>query len=188
MIERIYNPSEKVEFSLKIEKVKGVVEISGPASVSEFLNKYKELPREVGVVLHLDMNFEAKFVQQVCIGSKQSCSFNTTDIFKSAIVNESDAIILVHNHPQERNARPTAEDTDITRRLRAVGLEAKLPLVDHLVFGTEKYYSYREKGVIFPQGGIYIEEIGSLSVGKHKKAKSDLLKMVGRIDRDFIMR
>lgn len=178
--------NEEVEYALKIERVVEEIEIGTPEQVDKLLAKYKNLPREVVVVLHLDSNFYVKLIQQAAIGSRQACSFDTSDIFRTAICERSDAIILAHNHPQERTMRPTDEDINVTRRLYSVGREAKMPLIDHLILGKGEFYSFRKMGNVFSQGEIY-----SMSIEGHavrRKSKDSLLRMIGKVNRDFVIR
>lgn len=183
---KVFRPDEEVEYALKIERVTEDVEIGSPEDVAKFLRKYKGLPREVVVVLHLDSNFHVRLVQQAAIGSRQACSFDTSDIFRTAICERSDAIILAHNHPQELNLKPTDEDINVTRRLFSVGREAKMPLVDHVLLGEPGFFSFRKNGTIFSQAQIYSMNIEAHNV--RRKSKDSLLRMIGKVNRDFVIR
>ena len=63
------------------------------------------------------------------------------DIFKEAIVLNAIKVICIHNHPSG-NPYPSLDDKAITIRLKEVGKIVGIPLVDHIIFGDEKYYSF----------------------------------------------
>jgi len=60
------------------------------------------------------------------------------------------AVILAHNHPSG-DPSPSPEDRVITDRLREVGELVGIALLDHIVVGTERYYSFAEES-FFPVG------------------------------------
>lgn len=68
-------------------------------------------------------------------------------IFKSAIENYSQAIILIHNHPSE-NLKPSQADIAITKKLVNIGKELEMPVLDHLIFANSGYYSFADEGLI----------------------------------------
>ena len=69
------------------------------------------------------------------------------ETFRDAIMDNSAAIILAHNHPSG-NANPSKEDDEITKRLVDAGTLLGIPVLDHIVVGNEGYYSYQEHGKI----------------------------------------
>lgn len=79
--------------------------------------------------------------------SKGGISGTVTDIcliMKEAIDNVASAMILCHNHPSG-NTNPSCDDDNITFKLKEAGLLMDIPLLDHIIFGENSYYSYRDK-------------------------------------------
>ena len=68
-------------------------------------------------------------------------------IFKKALTLNATAIILCHNHPSG-NPRPSQEDFNLTHKLRAAGKLLDISVVDHIIVGAEKYYSFAENGTL----------------------------------------
>lgn len=68
-------------------------------------------------------------------------------IFRFAILFGACAIILVHNHPSGRT-EPSREDLDITKKLSAGADLLGLKIIDHLILGADKFFSFREHGLI----------------------------------------
>jgi len=68
-------------------------------------------------------------------------------IFKSAIQNLASSFILIHNHPSG-NIQPSQDDIEITRKLSQSGKTLELPVLDHLIFTNDKYFSFADEGLI----------------------------------------
>jgi len=65
------------------------------------------------------------------------------EVFKSAIKESSNAIILVHNHPSG-DPTPSKEDEEITEELIKAGELLNIKVLDHVVVGDEKHYSFTD--------------------------------------------
>jgi len=69
------------------------------------------------------------------------------EIFKEAIKNSASKIILIHNHPSG-DPQPSREDLELTERLMKAGEVIAMPVLDHVIIGNEKWWSWMEdKGV-----------------------------------------
>jgi DNA repair protein RadC len=66
-------------------------------------------------------------------------------IFKMALDQNAAYIILCHNHPSG-NLRPSDADIRLTRKMKEAGQLLDLPVLDHLIIGDEKYYSFADEG------------------------------------------
>ncbi|MCK5149691.1 DNA repair protein RadC [Candidatus Pacearchaeota archaeon] len=66
------------------------------------------------------------------------------EIFKPAIKNSASKIILLHNHPSG-NPNPSPEDLEITKKLMNVGNEVEIKVLDHVIIGDGKFWSWVEK-------------------------------------------
>lgn len=64
---------------------------------------------------------------------------------KSAILSNSNSMIFLHNHPSG-DPTPSDEDKTITQRLKEAGELLGIRVLDHIVVGSEKYYSFKEEG------------------------------------------
>ena len=71
----------------------------------------------------------------------------TSYIFKEAYLLYATAVICVHNHPSG-DVRPSIEDINVTQRLNQIGILMGIKLVDHVIIGENKYYSFLENGKI----------------------------------------
>lgn len=69
-------------------------------------------------------------------------------VFKHAILNNSAYVICFHNHPSG-DCDPSAEDRKMTRRMEECGRILDLPLVDHIVLGSQGWFmSFAELGLL----------------------------------------
>ncbi|MDP3987194.1 MAG: DNA repair protein RadC [Nanoarchaeota archaeon] len=65
------------------------------------------------------------------------------EVFRPAIRNSAKKLILVHNHPSG-NADPSREDIEITKRLIETGEGLDIKVVDHVIIGSEGWWSWVE--------------------------------------------
>lgn len=68
-------------------------------------------------------------------------------IFKVALENLCSAVILVHNHPSG-NLKPSTADINLTRKLKEAGNLLEIPVLDHLIFSDNGYYSFADEGML----------------------------------------
>ena len=82
-------------------------------------------------------------------GTRDSTPVSVPDVFVPAYVTPGTvALIVVHNHPSGDPA-PSPDDVALTRRLRAAAQVLDVSLLDHLIVGEDdRYYSFREAGVL----------------------------------------
>jgi DNA repair protein RadC len=68
-------------------------------------------------------------------------------IFKTALEHSAVALILSHNHPSG-NLKPSAEDLNLTKKLKEAGKFLDIPILDHLIIGETSYYSFADEGLL----------------------------------------
>lgn len=86
-------------------------------------------------------------IEKLSDGTVDTLLVSPSDVFRSAIVLNAPAIVLVHNHPSGSNS-PSEGDVRVTRDLIRAGTILKISLLDHLVIipdnvrcETERRYS-----------------------------------------------
>jgi DNA repair protein RadC len=77
----------------------------------------------------------------VTIGIINKTVIHAREVFYRAILDLSTGIIIVHNHPSG-DTSPSHEDIVITEKLRGAGKIIGIPVIDHVIIGKEKYYSF----------------------------------------------
>lgn len=85
----------------------------------------------------------------VTVGLVNRTVVHPREVFAEAIADRAAAVIVAHNHPSGR-LEPSAEDREITERLKRAGEVLGMPVLDHIVFSQEGYVSMVESGAIGP--------------------------------------
>jgi DNA repair protein RadC len=78
-------------------------------------------------------------------GSLGASLVHPREAFRPAIRESAAAVIFLHNHPSG-DPLPSAEDRQITGRLREAGELLGIPMLDHVIVGAEEYYSFADAG------------------------------------------
>lgn len=105
------------------------------------------LKKEVFMVLILNSANILLREVRVSEGILNSSLVHPREVFKPAILESGASIILLHNHPSGE-VHPSQEDKMITRRLLEAGKLMDIPVLDHIIIGQRKYFSFREAGLI----------------------------------------
>jgi DNA repair protein RadC len=103
------------------------------------------LDREQFLVCCLDAKNTSIGVNIVSIGTLTLSLVHPREVFKSAILLNTCGIIAVHNHPSGDPA-PSPEDRTLTTRLREAGDVLGIRLLDHLILGDNRLYSFADQG------------------------------------------
>lgn len=111
---------------------------------SERLVKEK---REIFYVVLL--NNKNRKIREVKIseGSLTASLVHPREVYNPVIRESAAAVIFVHNHPSGDPA-PSPEDLEITRRLKEVGEVMGIRVLDHVVVGHDRYFSFSDRGVL----------------------------------------
>ncbi|MBE0637366.1 MAG: DNA repair protein RadC [Bacteroidales bacterium] len=66
-------------------------------------------------------------------------------VFKLAIENNATSIILGHNHPSG-SVLPSEQDKKLTIKIKEAGKFLEIAVLDHVIIGSEQYYSFADSG------------------------------------------
>jgi DNA repair protein RadC len=97
---------------------------------------------QFGVVL-LDTKNRLLKAAVVSSGALDASVVQPRDVFREAAVSGAASLVLFHNHPSGDPA-PSVEDVAITRRMAAAGQVMGIPVVDHVILGDGRYFSFKE--------------------------------------------
>lgn len=126
--------------SVSIEKYK----IRSAKSVFElFSEKLKDKNKEYFYTVLLDTKNNVIKTDEVSVGILDASIVHSREIFREAIRASASRIILVHNHPSG-DPTPSVEDLDITKKMIDVGELLGIEVLDHVIIGKNKYWSYCE--------------------------------------------
>ncbi|MDO4332075.1 MAG: DNA repair protein RadC [Eubacteriales bacterium] len=102
---------------------------------------------EKAVLLLLDGKGKLIHEKVLSIGTVNTAPVSPREVFLQALQYQAVFFMLLHNHPSG-DVTPSREDAEITHRLAKLGEMMQLELVDHIIISEEKYYSFREAGLL----------------------------------------
>ncbi|WFA09572.1 DNA repair protein RadC [Tissierella sp. Yu-01] len=124
------------------------IKITTPEIVSDLLtDEMKFLQKEEFRILILDTKNQITKVETISIGTLNASIVHPREVFKTALLNSANSIILVHNHPSG-DPTPSNEDINITNRLIDAGTLLGIKVLDHIILGDNRYLSFKEKNLI----------------------------------------
>jgi DNA repair protein RadC len=103
--------------------------------------------KECFKALYLDVKNRVKKVETISVGTLSASLVHPREVFKSAVRGNCAAIIVVHNHPTGDPA-PSLHDTKTTERIKEAGKVLGIELLDHVIIGEGRYFSYKDKDLI----------------------------------------
>lgn len=84
-------------------------------------------------------------IKRLTQGGSRQTVVDIPMLLKMAIEKSASSVVVAHNHPSGQN-RPSREDDEITKRIKA-GCEAiGLVFVDHIIIAHDRYYSFCDEG------------------------------------------
>ncbi len=122
------------------------VHFSAPRDAAAFLMpQYGSRPVEhFGIVL-LDTKHRVLRTTVLTVGTLDSSPAHPREIFREAAAGSAAAIVLFHNHPSGDPA-PSPDDVELTNRLADAGRLMGIDVLDHIILGESRYYSFKEAG------------------------------------------
>lgn len=103
--------------------------------------------RERFVVLGMSTKNEPQVLQVVHTGSINVSIVSPREIMKALILANCACCIIGLNDPSN-DVTPSPEDIDVTERLVEEGEIIGIDVMDHIVLGSDKFLSMKEKGYI----------------------------------------
>ena len=140
--------------------------ITSPADVADLMmSKMRYLQKEIVVVLALDtkggvtttgkageLAGELKWGKMIAEstifeGTLNASVFHPREIFRFAIEQCANSIVLVHNHPSG-DPQPSQEDIRATKQLIEAGNAIGIKVLDHVIIGDGIFVSLKEENFI----------------------------------------
>ncbi|MYI34842.1 MAG: hypothetical protein F4118_00195, partial [Acidimicrobiaceae bacterium] len=140
--------------------------ITSPSDVADLMmSKMRYLQKEIVVVLALDTKGGitstgkageiasdlkwGRMLNETTIfeGTLNASVFHPREIFRFAIEESANSIVLCHNHPSG-DPQPSQEDIRATKQLIEAGNQIGIKVLDHIVIGDGIFVSLKEEGFI----------------------------------------
>jgi len=118
-------------------------------------------------VLFLDAKNHILEEKTVFEGTVDSSAVYPREIVKEALRCDASSLIFVHNHPSG-DPEPSASDREITRELVFAASVMQLKVLDHIIIGNNRYFSFADDGLI-EEYGIMFHDFNQKSYEKRKE-------------------
>ncbi len=116
--------------------------------VFDFLyHALRELRRELFKVIFMDTKNRIIEEKTLFEGTVDSSAVYPREVIRDALRYDASALIFVHNHPSG-DPEPSVCDRDITRDLVFAAHLMQIKVLDHIIIGCNRYYSFADQGLI----------------------------------------
>lgn len=103
--------------------------------------------KEYFYVMFLNRANKVKAVNLVSDGGISGTIVDPRIILQGAILTNSSAIILMHNHPSG-STQPSEADRKLTDKIKEAAKYHEISVLDHLIVTSESYLSFADEGLM----------------------------------------
>jgi DNA repair protein RadC len=107
----------------------------------------RDLKKEVFKAVYLNSQNQIIETEDLFEGTVNSSSVSQREIVEKAIKHNAVSLIFVHNHPSG-NPEPSMSDRELTRDLVYAGSIVRIRILDHVIIGDNRYFSFAGEGLI----------------------------------------
>ena len=107
----------------------------------------RDLRKEVFKVIYLNNQNQIIETTDLFTGTVNTSSISPREVMESAIKNNATSLIFAHNHPSG-NPKPSKSDKELTKDLVYDGSIMRIRVLDHLIIGSNRYFSFAGEGLI----------------------------------------
>ncbi len=130
----------------KINNINQIKIYSSESIFNYYKDKLSDKLQEHFYCVYLDTKNHIIKDKLLFIGTINQSLVHPREVFKEAYLLSATSIICLHNHPSG-NVNPSNNDIIITKQLKEVGLLLGINVLDHIIIGKDKYYSFNDNGV-----------------------------------------
>ena len=119
------------------------------AIIQQLIKTQGQSDREQFCIILLNAKNEMIGVNIVSIGALSSASVHPREVLKPAILANSAAMVLSHNHPSG-DLTPSPEDLAITKKIVQASEAIGIQVHEHIIISMDddRYYSFADHGLI----------------------------------------
>ena len=110
-----------------------------------FLPFIDDPKQEHFLIMYLNQSCHALKVECISNGGTTNVIADPKIVFKNALNLGATCLVMGHNHPSG-NPRPSEDDRQLTKKFVAAGKLLDIAVIDHIIIGNERYYSFRDHG------------------------------------------
>ena len=122
--------------------------LSSPQATYRYLQaQLRDRPYEVFCCLYLDNRHRLIAFEELFRGTVDCAQVHPREVLRQALLHDATSLIIAHNHPSGA-LEPSPADDFITRRLKELLGLMDVRLVDHIIVGDSRCYSFAEHGLL----------------------------------------
>lgn len=103
--------------------------------------RYKDMQTELLELYALDAKNKIGFIQSFTTGDKDRVEISSAEVGRFLAAHRPKGLVIAHNHPDSPSA-PSARDNEFTQLTHMLCSLSGVTLVDHVIVGSDKAYSY----------------------------------------------
>jgi DNA repair protein RadC len=107
----------------------------------------RDLKKEVFKVVYLTSQNQIVDIEDLSEGTVNAASISPRQVMENALAKHAVSLIFVHNHPSG-DCQPSKSDKDLTRDLVFAGCVMQAKVLDHIIIGNDRYFSFAGEGLI----------------------------------------
>jgi DNA repair protein RadC len=112
-----------------------------------FYYSMRDLKKEVMKTVYLNSQNQIIDIQDLSQGTVDSSYIYPREVMEGAIKCHAVSVVLVHNHPSG-DPQPSQNDMELTRTMVYLGTLMQIKVLDHIIIGDNRFYSFASEGKI----------------------------------------
>lgn len=112
-----------------------------------FKNRFKDVHQEKCFIVLLNQRNQLLFIKELFSGNEGAIAFSSKLVISTFVKYNASKFYIIHNHPLG-NPTPSIADIEQTENLIVLALGVNCVFQDHLIFGKDFYFSFKEQKVI----------------------------------------
>ena len=126
------------------QTARGTLQLTSPGTVADYyMERLRHFERERVLLLMTDNRNHLIGEHVLSEGTVNASLISPREIFLTALRYSAVYIMLLHNHPGG-DPSPGRQDILATQRIREASELMEIPLLDHIIIGDKKYFSFKE--------------------------------------------
>lgn len=139
-----------IELGRRIYTEKKIVKCKLSTPLDIYINNknlFIDKKQEYFYCLYLNNKNELIERKLLFMGTVNRSVVHPREVFKYAYLYSASGIICMHNHPSG-DINPSRDDIMFTKALVETGRVQGIPVLDHIIVGSDNYYSFSDNGMI----------------------------------------
>ena len=132
---------------LKEQMLEGPICRSSKEVFDYLSHSMRGLRKETFKVIFLDAQNRVIEAEDLFEGTLTASAIYPREVIRNAIKHNAASLIFAHNHPSG-NPQPSDNDKETTRDLVFAGSIMQIEVLDHIIVGDNRYFSFADEGLI----------------------------------------